>query len=139
MSAGRKDVEDKSVTGKLPEEWLKQADYDMDTAEFMFDGCRYFYSVFMCHLAVEKALKGLYRLKLDEVPPRTHNLVFLLKKVGIKPPDGIDMLLVTLSEAQVDVRYPDNMDMLQTNYTKSAVKDLLAKAKEVLKWIKTQF
>lgn len=130
---------DKSVTDKLPEEWLKQTDYDMKTAEFMFDSGRYFYSVFMCHLAVEKALKGLYRLKLDKVPPKTHNLVFLLKEVAIKPPGGIDMLLVTLTEAQVDVRYPDNIDMLQTNYTKSAVTDLLAKAKEVLKWIKMQF
>ncbi|MDY7010048.1 MAG: HEPN domain-containing protein [Planctomycetota bacterium] len=126
------------MIGKLPEEWLKQADYDMETAEFMFRGGRYFYSVFMCHLAVEKSLKGLYRLKLDEVPPKTHNLVFLLKKVGIKPPEGVDMLLVTLTEAQVDVRYPDDMAMLQTNYTKS-VKDLLANAKEVLKWIKMQF
>lgn len=126
------------MIGKLPEEWLKQADYDMETAEFMFRGGRYFYSVFMCHLAVEKSLKGLYRLKLDEVPPKTHNLVFLLKKVGIKPPEGVDMLLVTLTEAQVDVRYPDDMAILQTNYTKS-VKDLLANAKEVLKWIKMQF
>ncbi len=134
-----RDVEDKSVADKSPEEWLKQTDYDMKTAEFMFDSGRYFYSVFMCHLAVEKALKGLYRLKLNKVPPKTHNLVFLLKEVGIKPPEGIDMLLVTLTEAQVDVRYPDNIDMLQTNYTKSAVVNLLAKAKEVLKWIKMQF
>ncbi len=25
------------AVGKKPDEWLKQADYDMDTAEFMFD------------------------------------------------------------------------------------------------------
>jgi len=41
-----------------PQEWLKQADYDMDTAEFMFAGGRYFYAVFMCHLSIEKASKG---------------------------------------------------------------------------------
>lgn len=29
-------------------EWLKQSDYDIDTAEFMYGGGRYFYSVFMC-------------------------------------------------------------------------------------------
>ena len=39
------------------EEWLKQADYDMDTAELMFSGGRYFYAVFMCHLSIEKALE----------------------------------------------------------------------------------
>ena len=30
---------------KHPEEWLRQADYDMETAEFMFSGERYFYKV----------------------------------------------------------------------------------------------
>jgi len=63
---------------KDPQEWFRQADYDMETAEYMFQGDRYFYSVFMCHLCVEKALKGLYQERLKEIPPRVHNLVYLL-------------------------------------------------------------
>ncbi len=47
--------------GKEPKEWLKQADYYVDTAEFMFTGGRYFYAVFMCHLSIEKALEGIYQ------------------------------------------------------------------------------
>jgi HEPN domain-containing protein len=43
-----------------PEEWLRQADYDMDTAKFMLRGGRTAYAVFFCHLSVEKGLKGLY-------------------------------------------------------------------------------
>lgn len=49
---------------KEPDEWLRQAEYDMETAEFMLNGGRYFYAVFMCHLAIEKALKGLYQKRL---------------------------------------------------------------------------
>jgi HEPN domain-containing protein len=56
-----------------PEEWFNQADYDFQTAEYMFDGGRYFYTVFMCHLAAEKALKGVYHRKLEEVPPKIHS------------------------------------------------------------------
>ncbi|MGA1841198.1 MAG: HEPN domain-containing protein [bacterium] len=41
------------------EEWLNQADYDMETAEFMFKGGRYIYTIFMCHLSIEKALNRL--------------------------------------------------------------------------------
>jgi HEPN domain-containing protein len=41
-------------------EWLSQAEYDFSTAEYMFNGDRNFYAVFMCHLCIEKALKGLY-------------------------------------------------------------------------------
>ena len=62
------------------EEWLKQANYDMDTADAMFRSGRYFYAVFMCHLSIEKSLKGLYSKELAEVPPKTHNLLYLLKK-----------------------------------------------------------
>jgi len=43
---------------KRSEEWLKQSNYDIATAEYMYEGGRYFYAVFMCHLSVEKALKG---------------------------------------------------------------------------------
>ena len=46
---------------KDPQEWQRQADYDMDTAEYMYAGGRYVYAVFMCHLAVEKTLKGIYQ------------------------------------------------------------------------------
>jgi len=45
---------------RTTDEWIKQSDYDLDTAEFMLEGGRYFYSVFMCHLAIEKMLKGIY-------------------------------------------------------------------------------
>ena len=48
---------------KQTEEWFKQADYDMDTADYMHKGGRHIYAVFMCHLSVEKALKGLYTTK----------------------------------------------------------------------------
>ena len=63
------------------EEWLKQADYDMDTADVMFNNGRYFYAVFMCHLSIEKALKGLYIKTLNHVPPKTHNLLYLLTQI----------------------------------------------------------
>ena len=61
-------------------EWLKQSDYDLETAKFMASGGRYFYSVFMCHLSIEKALKGLYQEKIDKFPPKTHNLILLMNK-----------------------------------------------------------
>ena len=69
---------------KSPQEWLKQADYDMDTAEIMFENKRYIYAVFMCHLSIEKALKGLYTHRLKEIPPKIHNLVYLVEKIKVQ-------------------------------------------------------
>ncbi|WP_367401612.1 HEPN domain-containing protein [Geoalkalibacter halelectricus] len=37
---------------KRTEEWLRQSDYDFETAEVMFNSGRQIYAVFMCHLAI---------------------------------------------------------------------------------------
>lgn len=125
--------------GKRPQEWLKQAVYDMDTAEFMFNGGRYFYAVFMCHLSIEKALKGLFKKKLKEEPPKVHNLVYFLNKMGIIPPEDIGRFVVKLNEASVITRYPDDIGKLQKDFSQTVVKGILSKSKETLQWIKAQF
>jgi HEPN domain-containing protein len=124
---------------KRSREWLKQADYDIDTAEFMFAGGKFFYAVFMCHLSVEKAIKGLYQQRLNETPPKTHNLVYLLKKINIRPAETTGKFIVKLNEASVVTRYPEDIDTLQGQYTKDIVKNILVESKEVLEWIKEQF
>lgn len=47
---------DRREMTKNPHEWLKQADYDMKTAEIMFDNKIYIYAVFMCHGALCRLL-----------------------------------------------------------------------------------
>ena len=121
-----------------PDEWLKQADYDMDTADYMFQGGRYFYAAFMFHLAIEKALKGIYRKKLSQEPPRVHNLIYLLNKIGIKPPEPIGRFIVKLNEASVATRYPEEIGKLQKDFTQGIVKDILSKGRETLEWIRKQ-
>ncbi|MBM4330373.1 MAG: HEPN domain-containing protein [Deltaproteobacteria bacterium] len=123
---------------KKPDEWFKQADYDMKTAEYLFKGRRYVYSVFMCHLSIEKALKGLYQKKLEEIPPKIHNLIYFLNKMGLKPDESIGKFVVKLNEASVVTRYPEELGKLQKDFTQPIVKDILLRSKEVLKWIKKQ-
>ncbi len=124
---------------KRAAEWLKQADYDVDTAEFMAKGDRYFYAVFMCHLATEKALKGLYLHNLREPPPKTHNLVYLLNKLGLQPDAHQSGVIATLNEANITTRYPDDIDELQSKYTQGIASEILTGTKEILAWIKAQF
>ncbi len=120
-------------------EWLKQADYDMDTAEFMCRGQRYFYAVFMCHLAVEKALKGLWLQKLQEAPPKTHNLIFLLDKMGINPDPQRGKVIAKLNEANIATRYPEDIEQMQRNYNQAVTCPILVETKDVLEWIKKQY
>ncbi len=120
-------------------EWLKQADYDIDTAEFMCRGGRYFYAVFLCHLAAEKALKALYQQNLQETPPKTHNLIYLLSRIGLTPDQDKSRVIAKLNEANVATRYPDDIGKLQSDYTQEIAQQILAQAKEILEWIKKQF
>ncbi len=120
-------------------EWLKQADYDMETAVFMSTGGRFFYSIFMCHLAIEKALKGLYQERLDEIPPKIHNFVYLLNKIGVMPPEAVGRFIVKLNEASVITRYPEDLDKLKKEYTEFTTKNIIEETRKALQWIKGQF
>ncbi len=121
------------------EEWIKQADYDMATADAMLSSGRYLYAVFMCHLSIEKSLKGLYSKELAEVPPKTHNLLYLLKKTGKKPSQDMLKFIAKLNTASVATRYPDDLEKIQAAYTKEITKEMIEKSKGVLKWVKRQF
>lgn len=122
-----------------PEEWLIQANYDLETAEFMLSGGRNIYAVFMSHLAVEKALKAIYHKKFCEIPPKTHSLMYFLNKNELRPPVDIGEFIVELDHVSVATRYPEELSAMSSLYTKELTKEILAKTKESLKWVKMMF
>jgi len=124
---------------KTPAEWLKQVDYDMDTADAMFAARRYLYAAFMCHLSVEKALKALFLERTKNDPPKSHNLLHFLTTLGIVPPPDILRFLTRLNESSIATRYPEELDITLGNYTESVTQDILTDGKEAVKWIKAQF
>lgn len=122
--------------GKDPQEWLRQADYDMDTAEYMYKGGRYMYTVFMCHLATEKALKGVYQKKLESIPPRIHNLLYLMEKTQVQPPADLQKMIIFLNRLSIPTRYPDDLQRMMKDYTQEKTGEILESSKEVLQWLK---
>ena len=121
---------------KDQQEWQRQADYDMDTAEYMYAGGRYVYAVFMCHLAVEKALKGIYQKKILDVPPRTHNLIYLIEKTQLQLPPNLLEAVVFLNRLSIPTRYPDDLQRMMKDYDKEKTNEIVEKGKEALQWLK---
>jgi len=121
------------------EEWLRQSAYDLETMEAMFQTRRYFYAVFMLHLSIEKALRGLYSKRLNEVPPKVLNLTVLLSRTGVRPPEDIGTFLMELNSAQVATRYPEELAELQRVFTRKATRQMIERGKEALEWIRTQY
>ena len=98
-------------------------------------GGRYMYTVFICHLSLEKALKGLYAGKLRKDPPKTHNLLYLIEKMKLKLPEGLDDFIATLNRVSVPTRYPDDLQRILKNYDKKKTKEILDQSKKVLQWL----
>jgi len=124
---------------QVPQEWLLQADYDLETAECMLKAGRGIYAVFMVHLAVEKALKGVLHKKFSEMPPRTHNLVYLLQKNACVPPESLGAFIVELDQASISTRYPEELASMQALYPSDRVGSIIAGGREVLLWVKKIF
>jgi len=103
---------------KKPEEWFKQAAYDFKTAEIMLENKRFIYAVFMCHLSIEKALKGLYQSSLNELPPKVHNLIYPVEKIGLTPPDTFHNAIFELNRVSIPTRYPDDLTRMNKIYKK---------------------
>lgn len=120
----------------MPEEWFRQTDYDLVTAKAMFKTGRYIYTVFMCHLSIEKALKGLYAKTFLKDPPKTHDLIYLAEKIELKTSVKMQDFINDLNELSIPTRYPDEIKMLVKQYKKDKTQEILKQTGELLLWLK---
>jgi len=125
-----------SKSFKPLQEWFKQADYDLKTAQSLFKTGKFLYTVFMCHLSIEKALKGLYARKFQKDPPKIHNLNYLCEKIGIKLDEEFQDFIDHLNNLSVPTRYPDELAKILKEYKKNPTKMVLKRTKELLLCLK---
>ncbi|MEW5946101.1 MAG: HEPN domain-containing protein [bacterium] len=117
-------------------EWFRQADYDIGAAQIMFDGGRYIYAVFMCHLSIEKALKGHFLKKHGKQPPKTHNLMYLIRESEIEFTENMKEFIAKLNRESIVTRYPDDIRRISKNYNRKATVEIISKSKEALEWLR---
>ncbi len=120
------------------EEWYFQSDYDLETAFDMFKSGRNVYCIFMCHLSLEKALKGLFVKTKGEFPSKTHSLIYFVEKIELKMKDSYYEFLFTLNKISIPTRYPNDLRKLFTAYSDERTHTILNQTKEIQLWIKQQ-
>jgi HEPN domain-containing protein len=91
---------------------------------------------FMCHLSIEKALKGLYAKKFKKNPPKIHNLNYFCELVEIVLEKDLQEFIDNLNDLSVPTRYPDELDKLLKDYKKEDTFKVLEKTKELLLCLK---
>jgi len=116
--------------------WLDSAKYDLETAEHMFTTGRYVYTIFMCHLALEKILKAKVQEITGRIPPKTHNLRYLVNLSKLEVPEDIFEFLSKLSDVSIPTRYPKDFSKLIESYNKEVATEYLRTSREVFEWIK---
>jgi len=115
--------------------WVESACYDLETAVHMFNGGRYIYTIFMCHLAVEKILKAKIQEISGKIPPKTHDLIYLLKLSKLEPDEAMKDFIGELSGVSIPTRYPDDFMEIQRRFTTQIAQNYLERTKEALRWI----
>lgn len=108
----------------------------MNSAEAMLKTARYLYVAFMCQQAIEKILKAFYVERKNELPLRTHNLLYLVDELGIDMQEKDLMLLSQLNQFYIESRYPGERMRLAKAVDKRIAKEILKKSKEVWKCLK---
>ena len=121
------------------QEWFLQSDYDFQVAETLFRTEKYIYCVFLCHLSVEKYLKGIYLRDLQKEPPKFHSLGYFIDACELRIPENMNDYILEISDMAVLTRYPDSLVNLKEEFEKNVTQDLLNKTQEFLKWLKTEY
>jgi HEPN domain-containing protein len=131
--------------------WEEYAQYDLDTANVMFDTGRYLYTLFMCQQAIEKIVKGVYVLFTGEEPVKTHNIALIFNNLCdreefqrlvtdedfVHRKDEYTPVFVRLLAFYISARYPAYKEKLTSMLTKSDTEEILVKAKEVFLWVQS--
>ncbi len=63
--------------------WKADANEDIEFANECFERGKIKFGLFLCHLALEKMLKGLVCKTTGEQPPKIHNLILLAELANL--------------------------------------------------------
>jgi HEPN domain-containing protein len=116
--------------------WLDMVDYDITTAEEMLKTGRYVYVIFMCHLAIEKALKAVVCEATNKFPPKTHDLILLVTLSKIEFADVLLDFIGKINNVAIVTWYPEELSKLVSSYPKEIAKQYLDKTLEAIRCIK---
>ena len=123
------------------EYWLDIAEYDLESAKTMLSGGRWLYVVFMCQQAIEKLVKGLYILYIDDNVPRIHDIGEIFKRFEDKLPIAVSEknynLFDILSGYYLNNRYPEYRKKLSSQINEMKAKEILTQTEEEFKWLLT--
>ena len=112
--------------------WIDTAHYDWSGAEEAFVAKRYLHCLFWAHLTLEKIAKAHWvKTHQENIPPRIHNIKWLLVQSNIDLGDNMMNFIEDFNEFQLEGRYPDYTQRIYKMCTKEFTSEQLKKVKEI--------
>ena len=120
--------------------WIEIANYDIDTAEAMYQTARWLYVAFMCHQAIEKTMKAYWCGTREDDPPYTHNHKRLASGCGLyeQMSDEQRKFIETVTNYNIEARYPEDKDALYRQLSKQACRQMIDETKQLMQWMKEE-
>lgn len=117
--------------------WQEQVQEDISSAECLYQGGHWLYVAFLCHQAIEKALKAYYVANHDDDPPYTHSHLRLIDVCGLKDeisPEHMRFLSL-MGPMYIEARYPEQKAKTARTLNKDACKHIIETTKQLTQWI----
>ncbi|MCX8169960.1 MAG: HEPN domain-containing protein [Candidatus Methanomethyliaceae archaeon] len=114
-------------------DWWNEAKHNIRQARKNYEIEEYSVAAFLCHQAAEKALKALYIIKKEKLPPRGHDLVKLGRLLNA---NEIMNELKILNPHYT--RYPNAANTVPSEaYTKEIIERCLSAVDRIFEWVKS--
>ncbi len=121
-------------------DWIKQAEFDFETAETLVQHEKYAWVCFISHQVAEKALNAF--LESLNKPGWGHDLTDLIIKLqdSIDIPEELVNACARLNLYYIPTRYPDafSSGSPSEKFTRSQSNQAIKDAKEVLNYVKSE-
>ena len=113
---------------------INTAEDDWGSVKLLFNGKKYMQSLYWAHLVLEKLAKAHWVKNNDEnIPPKIHNLIVLLKQANVDLGEEKMNFLVNYNNFQLSARYPDYLNEIYKLCTKQFTERQMDNVNEIRK------
>ena len=119
--------------------FTESSEEDWKIAQKLFRSKDYGYSLFFCHLTLEKLIKAILVKKTNEPAPYSHDLSLLAKQAGISLTSDLVAEFNTVSTFNIAGRYDDEKRKFHKRATKDYAEKYLNITKNLISWLKKDY
>jgi HEPN domain-containing protein len=116
--------------------WVHASELDIDAGQQLLNCEKFPHALFFGHFALEKMLKALYVKIVEDYPPKTHNLLMLIKNLKLEVSPETEKHLVVINSFNMEARYPDEKFEFYKRCTAHFSGHYFEIIKEILEWLK---